>query len=392
MGVKVRERPKGSGVWWIFVDHQGERKAKKIGDKKMALEAAKRIEAKLILSEPEVPRKPRDCPTFREYAGLWLETHASLSLKRSTRKVYQNMLKNHLLPAFGSKRLDEITARDISQFIIQKFRQGHKSQTVKNMKNCVSAVLRAAHHPDKFISSNPAAGVRVPVPEDERPGREPDPFTWKDRDIFEATVKKHFPGYYPLVLTGFRTGMRIGELLALQWGDIDFRNRILRVQRNIVGGKVTTPKSKAGVRDIRMTTQLVSVLNDLKIQRKRESLEKGWKEMPPWVFINHVAKPLSADNFRRRVWNRAMEKSGLRHRTPHDMRHTYATLRLSNGDPLAEVSKEMGHSSAEVTFKTYYKWLPRESRSNIDALDGVTDRGTHPSATYPQPNVDVKFL
>ena len=114
--------------------------------------------------------------------------------------------------------------------------------------------------------------------------------------------------------------------------------------------------------------------------------------MPPWVFINHVGKPLSADNFRRRVWNRAMEKSGLRHRTPHDMRHTYATLRLSNGDPLAEVSKEMGHSSAEVTFKTYYKWLPRESRSNIDALDGVTDRGTHPSATYPQPNVDVNFL
>jgi integrase len=62
------------------------------------------------------------------------------------------------------------------------------------------------------------------------------------------------------------------------------------------------------------------------------------------------------------------------------MRHTYATLRLSKGDSLAEVSKEMGHSSSDITYKTYYKWLPRESRTNIDELDNI-----QPAATYPQP-------
>ena len=64
-----------------------------------------------------------------------------------------------------------------------------------------------------------------------------------------------------------------------------------------------------------------------------------------------------------------MKLTGLSRRTPHDMRHTYATLRLSNGDSLAEVSKEMGHASADITFRTYYMWLPKESRTDIDALD-----------------------
>ncbi len=77
-----------------------------------------------------------------------------------------------------------------------------------------------------------------------------------------------------------------------------------------------------------------------------------------------------------------MDRSGLRRRTPHDMRHTYATLRLSKGDSLAEVSKEMGHSTTEIIYRTYYKWLPKESRSDIDELD------TQPDATYTQPETE----
>ncbi len=76
-----------------------------------------------------------------------------------------------------------------------------------------------------------------------------------------------------------------------------------------------------------------------------------------------------------------MEKSRLRYRTPHDMRHTYATLRLSKGDSLAEVSKEMGHSSSDITYRTYYKWLPRESLTDIDELDNP-----RPSAPYTHPD------
>ena len=101
---------------------------------------------------------------------------------------------------------------------------------------------------------------------------------------------------------------------------------------------------------------------------EREAVREGWDGLP-WVFCGRTGKRLHQGNFINRVWHPAVERAGLSHRTPHDMRHTYATLRLSLGHPLAEVSKEMGHSTTDITYRTYYKWIPSESISDIDRLD-----------------------
>jgi len=130
-----------------------------------------------------------------------------------------------------------------------------------------------------------------------------------------------------------------------------------------------------------MTSQLYQVLKAQRQLIKEEKLKRGWSEVPEWVFCNKKGGFLNYGNFIHRVWNRVMEKSGLRKRTPHDMRHTYATLRLSKGDSLAEVSKEMGHVSPNITYGTYYKWMPNESFSNIDELDGDLVK----NAPYPHP-------
>jgi integrase len=87
------------------------------------------------------------------------------------------------------------------------------------------------------------------------------------------------------------------------------------------------------------------------------------------VFPNKKGSFISYSNFIQRVWNRAMKMSALRRRTPHDMRHTYATMRVAKGDPPAEVAKEMGHSRQELTYRIYYKWIPKDSLSCIDDLD-----------------------
>lgn len=404
MAVKVRERKKGSGEWWIFIDYQGKRKAKKIGkDKRLALEAAKRIEARLVLGDlgalGEAEEKTeKHIPTLKEYVygwkdarGTpvlgWIDKHAKIALKRSSWTNYEVMLKRHLLPHLGDQRLDRITPRMVADLMVQKILKGLHSKTVKNIKNCLSSVLAYAHHPDGFIDRNPVLGLRVPKPEGEMPAREPDPFTREERRILEEVYREHFPDHYPLIVTAFRTGLRMGELAGLQWGDIDFHHRTARIQRNVVHGRITTPKTRSGRRDVRLTNQVLTELQKLRKKRKEEALRKGWQSVPEWVFCNEHGNPLDPDNFRKRVWNPAMEKSGLRRRTPHDMRHTYATLRLSKGDPLAEVAKEMGHSSAHITFNTYYKWLPSESRSNIDELDDAVGEATEPSATYPQPKM-----
>lgn len=380
MGVKVREKPKGSGVYWIFIDHQNKRKAKKIGkDKRLANDVAKKIEARLVLGSLDLS-DDSNIPTLKEYiygwtdgTGIhpgWLKVYAELSLKQSTRRGYEIIIRDHLLPPLGTRRLDHITGRDISSVIYRLFKKGLRSQTIKNIKNCLGAVLRSACQ-DEYIKANPAHGVKIPKPEHETPKREPDPFTWDERDILENTIKRFNPLYYALVICGFRTGLRIGELMALKWEDVDFINRQIYVQRNFSRGVLTTPKSAASRRFVRTTTQLLEVLESHKIHLKNipKNRFQKWDELPEWVFPNEAGNRINYGNFLNRIWNKAMKLTGLRRRTPHDMRHTYATLRLSNGDSLAEVSKEMGHGSPDITFRTYYKWLPKESRTDIDKLD-----------------------
>jgi integrase len=135
-----------------------------------------------------------------------------------------------------------------------------------------------------------------------------------------------------MIITEFRTGLRWGELAALQWGDIDFKHRIIRVTRNTAAGRITTPKSRSSIREVRMTSQLVEELKWLRNQNKAETLERGWLEVPDWLVCNEAENPLNGHYWRKRAWDRAMKKSELRRRTPHDMRHTYATLRLSKSD------------------------------------------------------------
>lgn len=415
MGVKVREKVEGSREWWIFISHNGNRKARKIGhDKRLAQEVAKKIEAKLALGEFKFEDERAEIPpTLKEYIDGWTDIAgekqvgwykkvALLSLKHSTYTGYRKIIDSTLIPAFGTKPINEITSRMISDLISSRIKGPDKveseakiigrkgkgampkakirSSTARNIKNCLSAIMRHAINPDGLLTSNPARDVPIPKPEDERQSKEQDPFTWDERSRIEEVFRKDFSPYYPLVVCGFRTGLRIGEIIGLQWQDIDFYQRLILIQRNITRGKTTTPKSRSSRRHVRMTSQLIEILKQHKVYMTERTLKQGWKSIPEWVFTGEDGRPLNYGNFVHRVWNKAMDKSGMRRRTPHDMRHTYATLRLSKGDSLAEVSKEMGHSTTEITYRTYYKWLPKESRSDIDELD------TQPDATRCNPD------
>ena len=115
MGVQVREKPKGSGVWWVFINHQGKRRSKKIGnDEKLAKEVAEKIKAKLVLGELKVEKINNSCPAFKNYAEMWLcQSH---EWKQSTRRSYEDNLKKHVYPVFGKHPLDAIRRKDLKLF------------------------------------------------------------------------------------------------------------------------------------------------------------------------------------------------------------------------------------------------------------------------------------
>jgi integrase len=185
-----------------------------------------------------------------------------------------------------------------------------------------------------------------------------------------------------MALTLARTGMRLGEATGLQWGDIDFHNRFITIQRGLVRGKVESPKNSK-IRKIDMSMQLCTELEKLHTKRKGQTLKNGWKAVPEWVFINNEGKPIDSSNWRRRVFNKALEKAKLRKIRIHDLRHSYASLLIQSGESLAYVRDQLGHHSIKVTVDIYGHLAPEGNKTAVDKLDddGFSATIRNPSAT-----------
>ena len=378
MGVKVRERPAGSGTWWVFIDHQGKRKAKKIGrDERLAREVAKKIEAKLALGQFSIDTKANELPTFGEYAQKWISIAVPASCKASTAADYRGLLKNYVLPAFKNCRVDEIKRLMVRDFLEKKIIEGFASSSVTHMKNAISGVLNLAIDDEK-ISVNPAHRLGRVI-KSKSLKLEIDPLTREELSRLLKTVETEFPKHYPMLLTLARTGMRLGEALALQWGDIDFHGRFIKVQRGFSRGKIETPKNGKS-RRVDMSRQLTECLSNLREQRKIESLMNGLAEIPEWVFITDAGKPFIANHWRIDVFGKALERAKLRKIRIHDLRHTYASLLIQAGESLAYIRDQLGHHSIKVTVDIYGHLAPEGNKAAVNRLDDP-----QPSATQAQP-------
>lgn len=113
----------------------------------------------------------------------------------------------------------------------------------------------------------------------------------------------------------------------------------------------------------------------------------GIGEEPELVFTNSKGNPVDKDSWRRRVFNKALKKAGLRRIRIHDLRHTYATLRISAGHNIADVSGQLGHHSVKLTLDVYHHWMPGQAKSEVDALD--TLHSNAPSL-HPEPSKNKK--
>lgn len=320
MGVKVREKVKGSGEWWVFIDHQGKRRAKKVGrDKAKAQEAAELIQAKLKLGEFDIHTEKEQVPTFGHYAETWINVTVPATCKRSTSAGYAGILKNHVNPVFGKIPVNEIKKSRIKTFLMKKYRSGVSASKVNHIKVTISGVLNLAVD-DEVIPANPAHRLgklyhRKQLKDDI------DPLNRDELSHLLETFRSHYKRHYPMALLLARTGMRLGEVLALKWEDIDFEGRFINVVRGFSMGRIDTPKSNKG-RRVDMSLQLKDVLKQLKNHRKLETLKNGWVQVPEWVFINKEGKPLDKNNWRNRIFYKAFEKAGMRRIRVHDLRHT----------------------------------------------------------------------
>lgn len=162
--------------------------------------------------------------------------------------------------------------------------------------------------------------------------------------------------------------MRLGEIRALQWGQIDWRTGFISVERNYVEGAFTTPKN-GKVRKVDMSSQLRRTLWRWRRHQQVEAFRRGLK-LPPLVFPNDARNPHDDSKIRKALLA-ILTKAEVRRRPSiiHVMRHTYASLLIQQGEPLTYVRDQMGHSSIQVTCDVYGHLVPGGNRQAVDRLD-----------------------
>ncbi len=366
MAVKVKHH---KGKYWVFIDHKGKRKAKCVGSKQAAETAARKIEAKLTLGDfsllDEKPQRP-----FDAYFRNWLDTYVRANCKESTRDAYEGSFRLYLLPAFGQKDISAITREDVKKLTYALLTRGLRRNTAKVALAPLSEMFNHTQE-DGHVQGNPA--LRVLRRKNTEGGASQDHVSFLTREelgLLLRTAQEHFPQWYPLVSLLARTGLRIGEACALQWGDIDFHGRFIEVRRNCVHYRITTPKN-GKTRRVDLSQQLTDTLKVLLLERKKETLSRGWGEVPPWVFSNSEQQLVDHHNFRGRVWPKLLAKAGMRWLRIHDLRHTFASLLIQNGESLAYVKDQLGHHSIRITVDTYGHLVPGGNRQAVDKLDGL---------------------
>ncbi len=268
MGVTVRFR---KGAWWVFINHHGRRKAKRVGDKATALSVARTLRERLARVELQLEPAPA-IQTLKSYIEGW-QTVVKGTLKASTVSFYDGVLNNHILPALGSRDISSLSRQDCRELIATCRAKGLRTGTLKGIVRALSTILTQAVE-DEILPANPALRMGRYLRQGDEAVYEPDPFTRDEVVHILAVAFEHFPEWHPWLMCGLRTGMRAGELLALQWGDIDWRGSFIHLERNLVRGVLTTPKNHQR-RRIDMSRQLRATL---RLWRRHQSivwLKKG---------------------------------------------------------------------------------------------------------------------
>lgn len=373
MAVKVRERPRKSGIWWIFIDHKGKRKAKKIGrDKKLAFEIAKKVEAKLVLGDFRIED---NAPLFKEYAERWICEYVKAFLRESTCERYQDALRRYVYPEIGNRPIDEIRRGEVRNLLLRIHNKGISKSMIRIIHATISGPMSYALD-EELIPANPLIGItkrfQLKVKEHDSVG----PLNRQEVILFLDKCREIFPEYYPFFLCAFRTGMRLGELLGLRWGDIDWNGRFVEVRRSYKIGRFG-PTKTGKTRRVDLSDQLLEVLRELNRFEKLTYLLQTEDTTKEALFCRN-GKPIE-QNFIRRIFKRILHLAGIREVRFHDIRHTFASLLLSGGASPVYVKEQLGHTSIQMTVDIYGHLIPGSNRDVVNQLDE-----RQPTATDPQ--------
>ena len=316
-----------------------------------------KVEAAAVAIAAPLVEAPAATPLFQTFANQWVDEH-SIEWRRSHIRSLLSTLNGRLIPYFGGKSVGEITKSDILAFraTLAKAKgrgekEGLSPKRINEIIGTLNQILDEAA--DRFNFTTPTTNIkRLRLRK-----TDVDPFSLTDVQRILATVRADYKQYF---VTRFFTGMRTGEVHGLKWKYVDFDLRVIRVRETFVLGEDEYTKTDGSQRDIQISQPVFEALQEQ---------FKATGKVSEYVFCNLQGLPLDNKNFSDRVWYPLLRHLGLQKRRPYQMRHTAATLWLASGEAPEWIARQLGHTSTEMLFRVYSRYVPNLTRQDGSAME-----------------------
>ena len=376
---------KGKNLWVATVTAEGKRVFRYAKTQKLALDKLTELN-----KEKSLGVALTSSTKLNQFLPEWLEVHKN-TIREKSYDDYKGVIKNHILPRLGKYNINKLTPEIITNTWSAMIKEGYSATLTKHCQARLSVALTSAVKRN-ILSRNPCQYATVPkvLPKEIHILEE------KDYQEILSYTKSNYPEYYGIIFIALQTGMRRGELCALQWRDIDLDLANIYVNRSVYekGGKsiYQPPKTQSGKREIALVPEAVIFLRELKESMKNnaeiygydmneqshifrqingatiktESITHAFKKIVKQIAMSKViTTDLSKDEIK--IAKDTVAKAVKLHL--HDLRHTHAGIMLKMGVHPKVVQERLGHSSISITMDIYSHITPNMQR---DAIKGFT--------------------
>lgn len=332
-----------------------------------------------------VLQRTSSTPLFNQFSEQWF-TESEVTWRRSYQVTQRCTLDKYLKPFFGNKEVALITKADVLAFraslakVTTRKGEGTLSNrrinaVIKLMRQILNEAADRYEFNSAFRNIKPLKTKRSDV----------QPFTLEEVQMLLTRARPDYLNYFTVRLF---TGMRTGEVHGLKWKYIDFERRLILVRESLVLGEEDELKTDSSTRDIQMSQIVFDAL---------KSQFEAVGKISEYVFCNRLAQPLENKNFINRIWSPLLRHLGLTHRKAYQMRHTAATLWLAAGEAPEWIARQLGHTSTEMLFRVYSRFIPNLTRQDGSAMDRLltrhisTSSGTGLLSPTPRPSISEPF-
>ena len=303
---------------------------------------------------------------FGEILALWMDNNR-LRLKGGTISKYQNLIDTHIYPELGTVKLSELNSTKINSFLSKKLSSGRvdakgglSPSYVRSIMLVISAALNFA------IKENMCLPLSSPICKPSITKTDISILSLRDQKDLEAHLMRELNSTETGIFLSLHTGLRIGEVCALLWDNVDLQNKIIKVRHTVARVKsedfsntthliIDTPKSKASIRDIPISSALLPLL----IKMKEKSIS-------PYV-ISDTNSFVSPRTYEYR-YHRILDKCNIESVNYHTLRHTFATRCIEAGVDVKSLSEMLGHANVGITLSTYVHSSMEMKRSQLEKL------------------------